>query len=51
MLAWLGERDYTVMDFSAKDGSPAILGQREPVTVNLVAVHVSAVDPPERKQE
>lgn len=37
LLAWLRARDYVVNDFSA-DGAPAALGQRDPVTVNLVAI-------------
>ena len=39
-ILWLRQRDYVVMDFSASDGSPAVIAEREPVTVNLLAVPV-----------
>jgi FkbM family methyltransferase len=44
-LLWLRQRGYAVMDFSAPDGSPAVLGEREPVTVNLLAVPVEGMPP------
>lgn len=37
-IVWLRQRGYAVMDFSAPDGSPDVLGERDPVTVNLLAV-------------
>lgn len=39
-ILWLRQRGYAVMDFSAPDGSPDVLGERDPVTVNLLAVPV-----------
>jgi FkbM family methyltransferase len=39
-ILWLRQRGYVVMDFSASDGSPAMIAEREPVTVNLLAVPV-----------
>jgi FkbM family methyltransferase len=36
LLSWLAARKYRAMDFSDTDGSPALLGTREPRTVNLV---------------
>ena len=38
LLSWLRTRKYQVMDFSDTDGSPSLLGAREPRTVNLVCL-------------
>jgi FkbM family methyltransferase len=40
MILWLRGHGYVVMDFSALDGSPALITERDPVTVNLLAVPV-----------
>lgn len=36
LLSWLAARGYRAMDFSDTDGAPALLGTRDPRTVNLV---------------